>query len=245
MPIVVVDLGVLIVGVLTKLAWLLEEKFGDHTHVVYLLDVNVLGLLRRIRRRLVGWEGFREFDFTLLCLLGNLLSGSLPLLTRLGIVVVLTVGREGRGSGGVNPGTRRPIAGRPGVRSTRVGVSVLVVVNGVVRLGLVISLSLFGYGAGACCTVGGDAIDTGVGNDPNTIAGCFALLGLGCVVNDDYFLGQAILIELVPVGAPRSSTLATGGLGGLSMRGRHSSDRVVRVRTRNSVVDDPRSSRGG
>lgn len=152
----------------------------------------------------------------------------------------------------MNGGGRRPVGGSG--RATRGSVvmgsgcvrpSVFIVVNRIVRLGLVVSLSLLRNRTCAGCTVGGDAIDAAVRDDPYTVAGRLALLRFGGIVNDDHLFGQTILIKLVPVRSLGSSSFATGGgLGGLGVCGRHCCDRVVGVGTR-SVVVDPRSSRRG
>lgn len=85
-------------------------------------DVNIARLLGRVRRGFVAWAGIAEnLKFPLLGFLCNLLAGSLPLLTRLGLVMVAVRG-EGRGGSGMLGRTSGPVsrngraAGRGAVR---------------------------------------------------------------------------------------------------------------------------------
>lgn len=67
------------------------RRDGD-TYILDQPNVNVGRFLGRVRRRLVGEEWVAEaFHLSLLCFLSNLLAGPLSLLTRLSIVVLVSI----------------------------------------------------------------------------------------------------------------------------------------------------------
>lgn len=167
-------------------------------------DVDLGGLLWRERRRLVREERVAEpINVSSLGLVGNLLASPLPL-ERCLDVFVLAIGRERRRGRGVQ-GRVGAVAGQGGgdgrrilQRRIRVRPDILnMIASGAAGGRIVIPSPL------SCRLLCVRVASGSGGGDSRVAVGEFAAgigLGLGGVVDDDDLLGQAVAVEIVPVG---------------------------------------------
>lgn len=247
MAIVIVDLDILVVVVLFMMVSNIAfQSECEETHVMDDSDCDIAGLFRWIGRRLVGEEGIAEaINVPPLCLVGDLLASPFPLERNLGFRVLAVVGGEGGRRGGAEGGIGA-VATRVGGACGSNGVQ-----RGVVLRAQILDVVTGGLDSGSGSVVvsspllGGLASRGGVvGARGHTICDFAAGvgLGLGGVVDDDDLLGEAILVEGVPVGLARAATLPRVLVSGIG----HGGGRVIRVVSGRWVVGrrDGTGSRG-
>lgn len=187
-------------------------------HIGNDLDGNLGRLFGRKGRRFVGLEGIAAEFLEAFRIVGGLLASGSPPLWSLRLVLVRAIGRRQgaerccgrRVEGRVGPVARHGgFAGRGELaRGAGVGGGDAVV-DGVVGGGLAVVVALL--------SLSRVSIFARRRVDLVRVSGCQGLrrrAWLGRVVNDDDFVGQAILVELVPVGALAFPLAARGGGGG-------------------------------
>lgn len=212
--VLVIDLLVLVVGLL--LAVSRQLRGGERRRYIRnYLDVDILGLDDRVGGRLVQAEGVVVVEVAALRLLGLVLGGgtcALPLLAdgggleRRDVVGGAGLGAKRGGGGGIQGRggavgadgvVGRVVVGRLGGRVRRV-----LVVDGVVGggggRGLALLVGMAGRLGGGGALQGGRARGGGL---------------VVVVVDDNDLLGQAVLVEVGPVGVA-AAVVAGGGRGG-------------------------------